>query len=192
MPSRSARDSARSRHLRAAPRSFLPPAFLRRAAAARDARSPGEVGGESGGARGTGPGGAASRGLPSRGGGGGAAERDGARDSRAQRGRGSAPRPAPPAPPPPYPALTGKAGKRLGEPPDSGRPSAAKGPPPRSTARAGRGDSSPVPGAGRPGTPFTAAACKWPLGAAPGSAVRAPPRSCERPGPRGASRRAAA
>lgn len=76
------------------------------------------------------------------------------------------------------------------EPPDSGLQGPP--PPPPSSARAGLGDSSPVPGAGRPGTPFTAAPCKWPLGSAPAPAATAPPGSCERPGPRGSSRSAAA
>lgn len=76
------------------------------------------------------------------------------------------------------------------EPPDSGLQGPP--PPPPSSARAGLGDSSPVPGAGRPGTPFTAAPCKWPLGSVPAPAATAPPGSCERPGPRGSSRSAAA
>lgn len=101
MPGPSARDSARSRHLRAAPRSLVPPAFLRRAAAARGARS-------SGGAPGVpaGPG----RAVPPAGGCRAAAEAAGPRSgtepaTHVRSGAGAAPlarRPPPRRPPAPH------------------------------------------------------------------------------------------
>lgn len=67
-------------------------------------------------------------------------------------------RPAPSRPP--GPALTVQAGEAQRPLGSSRPPVRLKGPAPPSSARGGRGDSSPVPGAGRAGTPFTASACK--------------------------------
>lgn len=120
------------------------------------------------------------------------AERRGAGTS-AEQGAALAGCPSRPAPPrPPGPALTVQAGEAQ-RPLGSSRPPARlKGPAPPSSARGGRGDSSPVPGAGRAGTPFTASACKWEPGAERRWALRVPAGSCQRPGPRDAASRRAA